>query len=95
MEDKSLKLMKLETPLEKMHKLFHSANYLGATNIETRKVLEYLKYAAELEKSLIKKAFMEGFQCQKKENLTCHTGMTIDENYFNENYTQAHINLHN
>jgi HPt (histidine-containing phosphotransfer) domain-containing protein len=66
MEDKSLKLMKLETPLEKMHKLFHSANYLGATNIETRKVLEYLKYAAELEKSLIKKHLWKVFNVKKK-----------------------------
>jgi hypothetical protein len=77
------------TALERVYNILVEARRLGATSYETSSVLDLIARHKELEKNLIKSAFMAGRDFQAE---TGNEGVYFDdsaEDYFKVNHTQC------
>jgi hypothetical protein len=77
------------TPLERVYDILVEARRLGATTFETTAVLDLIARHKDVEKNLIKSAFMAGRDFQAE---TGNEGIYFDdsaEDYFKVNHTKC------
>jgi hypothetical protein len=77
------------TPLERVYNILVEARRLGATSYETNAVLDLIARHKDLEKNLIKSAFMSGRDFQAEHYNKEVYFEDSAEDYFNENHTQC------
>lgn len=76
------------TPLERVYDILVEARRLGATTFETTAVLDLIARHKDLEKNLIKSAFMAGRDFESDYNESVYYEDSA-EDYFNENHTKC------
>lgn len=77
------------TPLERVYDILVEARRLGATSYETTAVLDLIARHKDVEKNLIKSAFMAGRDFQAEPGNEEVFFDDSAEDYFNENHTKC------
>jgi hypothetical protein len=77
------------TALERVYDILVEARRLGATSYETTAVLDLIARHKDIEKNLIKSAFMAGRDFQTEPGNEGVYFEDSSEDYFNENHTKC------